>query len=363
MLRLSLLRHILARQVVAHATLCHTHKGVRQQKTGEIMRRLTAIAGGLVAISALAWGPPAQAVIVDPPSCETADSMASPGVSRTVVVPEKCYLEGTIITVGGEQLAVPADLESVTVSWMNDETGTSGSSGQAWLARDDGDKLEIGYISGSSSANTLTAAAAGRKCIDSTYSYSGSKNPGMTYRVNTGNRPSGVSLSDWTTEIALAESTWEVGTNACGYATGSSLFTTSFTRGADTTARAMNSSAACVLDGANTIDFGAMPASHPERIAQTCVRSYWMFGWRIREADVRLKQSAIWFKYIPSGCSGKYEMAGVLTHEFGHTLGFNDLMEIYQPDLTMSSKATPCSYQDRTLGRADYLGLKNVYGA
>jgi hypothetical protein len=64
------------------------------------MRRLTAIAGGLVAISALAWGPTAQAVIVNPPICETADSMSSPGVSRTVVVPEKCYLEGTILTVG-----------------------------------------------------------------------------------------------------------------------------------------------------------------------------------------------------------------------------------------------------------------------
>lgn len=246
---------------------------------------------------------------------------------------------------------------------MNDETGASGSSGQSWLARDDGDKLEIGYISGSSSVNTLAAAAVGRKCIDSTYSYSGKKNDGMTYRVNTGNRPSGVSLSDWTTEIALAASTWEVGTNACGYAPGSSLFTTRFTRGTDTTARAMNSSAGCVLDGANTIDFGAMPAGHPERIAQACTRAYWMFGWRIRESDVRLKQSAIWFRYIPSGCSGKYEMAGVLTHEFGHTLGFNDLMEIYQPDLTMSSNATPCSYQDRTLGRADYLGLENVYGS
>lgn len=286
----------------------------------------------------------------------------------SAVVPDTCYAEGQVLTVGAQQIPVPAPSESVSISWMNDDT-VADNGGNAWVTRQPDGLLEMGYtldqspsqpavVSGAT--GTMAATAVGNECSDSAYWYWGAKNRGWTYRVNPNNRPSGVTASDWTTEINLAASTWDVGTNACGYRIGSSLWSVAISRGTDTSARAASSTGAgCVFDGVNVIDFGPLPSP---RIGQTCRKSTWLNGWKVGEADVRAKQSAIWFKYLPSSCSGKYELAGLLTHEMGHVLGFNDLDESDHRYLTMSGTLTACTYQDRILGRGDYLGLAYVYG-
>lgn len=72
-------------------------------------------------------------------------------------------------------------------------------------------------------------------------------------------------------------------------------------------------------------------------------------------------KSGIWFQYMPGSCSNKFELSGVLTHEFGHVFGLEHVAESTHQYLTMSTGSTPCSYADRSLGLGDYNNLNAHY--
>ncbi len=206
----------------------------------------------------------------------------------------------------------------------------------------------------------VVAAASPAACSDSMLSWQGRRNNGWGYYLNLNVLPAGISSSTLQSEINLAEGVLETGGNDCGLATGSALFDIDITRLGGTTIPAAGTDGSCQKDSTDVIDAGYLPAGV---VGRTC-------EWHtllpfaddvIYDADVRLNKSAKWFSIIPSGCSGAYEVEGVLVHEFGHVFGLAHVDEATHGNLTMSTTATACSYADHTWGRGDYNSLSAHY--
>ncbi|HEX5994783.1 MAG TPA: matrixin family metalloprotease [Jiangellales bacterium] len=154
----------------------------------------------------------------------------------------------------------------------------------------------------------------------------------------------------------------DVGYNDCGLtqSMGTDLAYGGFTfDGAD-----INSDGTCnARDGKNVAAFGY--SSSWTRLATACTWTSWRYGPDyIIEGDIEFNNgSNRFFYYLPSGCSDRYELQGVATHEFGHIFGLGHVSEQYYPRMTMSPIATACSYSDKSLGRGDWQGLRKRYGA
>lgn len=63
----------------------------------------------------------------------------------------------------------------------------------------------------------------------------------------------------------------------------------------------------------------------------------------------------------PAGCRTAFSVEGVATHEMGHVFGLSHVSESAHGNLTMSTKARPCTASDTTLGLGDVLGLRKKY--
>lgn len=280
-----------------------------------------------------------------------------------VVVSAQCSRPGERLRWRNHEVPVPKSGEGVS----SHSTNSNGLESEFEVRNEDG-LIEISRRGmGSSSAekalpmssSSLAAAVSPSACADSANSWTGTRNNGWTYRVDASGLPSGVTSGDFLGEISTAESGLESGYNDCGKPQGGSLFSLEMSRGPDVTAEAMTSTGGCVQDNVRIVDFGPLT----DAIGRACT-FYTILPFAddtIYEADVRLLRSPIWFRLIPSGCVNKYEMSGVLTHEFGHAFGFGHVAEDGHGRLTMSQVSTPCSYADRSLGLGDYNMLNDHY--
>lgn len=113
-------------------------------------------------------------------------------------------------------------------------------------------------------------------------------------------------------------------------------------------------------DGVNVADFN--PLNDPDTLAVAC---QWWFGADLLESDVRMDSSGHGWTNSPagSGCSGSWDIEGVMTHERGHTYGLAHVNEPDHGQLTMSVRVGPCeeSQAARTLGLGDMIGLHAKY--
>ena len=64
---------------------------------------------------------------------------------------------------------------------------------------------------------------------------------------------------------------------------------------------------------------------------------------------------------MPSGCSNRYGVEAVATHEFGHVFGLGHVSETNHPTLTMSTAAGACSNAPYSLGLGDVRALRSLY--
>jgi hypothetical protein len=109
-------------------------------------------------------------------------------------------------------------------------------------------------------------------------------------------------------------------------------------------------------DNKNVVGFGTLP---PGMLALTC---WWASGGSMIEADMRLnKANFLWVVSVGSGCSNKFSVEGVATHEFGHAFGMAHVDEGLHGSLTMSPTIYACQGSETTLGRGDVLGLQSKY--
>jgi hypothetical protein len=106
-------------------------------------------------------------------------------------------------------------------------------------------------------------------------------------------------------------------------------------------------------DGTNVVSWGSYQAGV---IAVTFI---WSQGSQIVETDLMLNTNYGWSL---SGESNKMDAQNILTHEFGHWAGLNDLYKKPDSWLTMYGYSNYGVTFQRTLGLGDILGLQAVYG-
>lgn len=132
--------------------------------------------------------------------------------------------------------------------------------------------------------------------------------------------------------------------------------------GTTTTESDIDSNANCLDPGApgddsvNTVDMGPMPTSYKGLMCYSANSTS-----NVVEADIRLNSSVPW-TYTPGDTACKtyyrYDVEGVLTHEFGHAFGLSHNSESYS---TMYTWARSCDNWQRSLGRGDLNGLRTLY--
>ncbi|MBS7633883.1 hypothetical protein KEJ34_00020 [Candidatus Bathyarchaeota archaeon] len=106
-------------------------------------------------------------------------------------------------------------------------------------------------------------------------------------------------------------------------------------------------------DGYNVIDWG------PYRAGVIAVTYIWYVGDMIIETDTRMNT---YYKWSLSGEAKKMDVQNIMTHEFGHWCGLDDLYDAECYWLTMYGYADYGETYKRTLGLGDILGLKCIYG-
>lgn len=107
-------------------------------------------------------------------------------------------------------------------------------------------------------------------------------------------------------------------------------------------------------DGYNVVAWGLYP--NPNVIAVTYI---WYIGDEIIETDTRLNTR---FKWSLTGEAERMDVQNIMTHEFGHWCGLDDLYEDKDYWLTMYGYAGYGETYKRTLGLGDVLGLQERYG-
>jgi hypothetical protein len=168
--------------------------------------------------------------------------------------------------------------------------------------------------------------------------------------------PSGVSASAVETGLQVAANAITHERNSCGLTDRVSA-TNSY---GGHTAAAPNISAAGTCgtrDGKNVIGFGGLPAG---TLGLTCA---WFGADHVAlEADVKLSTRYHWFTQgVPSGCSNRYGIEQVGTHELGHVYGLAHVGQAKHGELTMSPYSYPCRNEKLSLGLGDVRGLRALY--
>jgi len=106
-------------------------------------------------------------------------------------------------------------------------------------------------------------------------------------------------------------------------------------------------------DGYNVISWGRY------RAGVIAVTYIWYIGDTIIETDTVLNTL---YKWSLTGEPNKMDVQNIMTHEFGHWCGLDDLYDDKDYWLTMYGYASLGETYKRTLGLGDINGLKAVYG-
>jgi hypothetical protein len=173
---------------------------------------------------------------------------------------------------------------------------------------------------------------------------------------NASTTPQGVSAADAEAKLGQAAKNITAQRNSCGFA--DQVSATHVYRGRTSSKAQIDANGTCVgTDGQNSVSFGDLPQG---TLGVAC--TYYAAGEAV-EADVKFnKVDHKWFGTKPSGCSGRYSIEGVATHEFGHVFGLGHVTEAKHGNLTMSTAVNAaCQNSEATLGRGDVIGLRKLY--
>lgn len=153
--------------------------------------------------------------------------------------------------------------------------------------------------------------------------------------INPNNRY-GFSASAVVTVITASADTWDAQTSAAIFSY-----------------LGMTSRQAGKYDGYNVVSWGSY------RAGVIAVTYIWYKGSQILETDTRLNT---YYRWSLSGEASKMDVQNIMTHEFGHWCGLNDLYNNADYWLTMYGYADYGETNKRNLGLGDILGLQAVYG-
>ena len=154
----------------------------------------------------------------------------------------------------------------------------------------------------------------------------------------------GFSEDDVVTAIRTSAETWDAQTSAAVFSYSN---ITSLTAG--------------TYDGYNVVSWGSYSQAGVIAVTYIWYRSsrIWYRGGQILETDTMMNKAFIWSL---SGEGGKMDVQNIMTHEFGHWAGLDDLYANKDYWLTMYGYAGYGETYKRDLGLGDILGLRAVYG-
>jgi hypothetical protein len=110
----------------------------------------------------------------------------------------------------------------------------------------------------------------------------------------------------------------------------------------------------------SVVGFGDLPN---EFLAATCTFLLFPGDDFAGTSDTRFnKVDREWAAEFGAGCSNRWSIEAVQTHEKGHTFGLGHVKEIFHKWLTMSKKINgPCQNTEATLGWGDWIALDFKY--
>jgi hypothetical protein len=236
------------------------------------------------------------------------------------------------------------------------------ASGQVFLflAEDEAvtDDGEEEVTSDAEAAGEATASGAKGPCKDGAKNVSAWRwTTPFEWYFNAGTTPAGMSKA--IVEAALKKATGNItaSRNSCGLA--DQVSATHVYKGQTKKGTQIGADGSCSNgNGVSTVGFGDLPAG---TLGLTCV---WFDGNGVAlESDMRLnKADHEWVVNIGGGCSNRWSVEAVATHERGHTFGIGHVPEGAHGNLTMSPLINgPCQSSEATLGLGDVKALRAKY--
>lgn len=247
--------------------------------------------------------------------------------------------------VGGEAYG-PTGAKSVRV-----ETDRSG---KVFVTRGEGD--------GTTSAGNGGAAGTA-PCSDGAYNLTGEKwYSTFGWYFNAGTTPSEITQGNALNDLQHATENVKWVNNDCGQP--DNVSATSTYLGETTTSTQVNSNISCGTDdGKSVAGFGTIDGTNTLAVACWWYVAHTGYDETVT-ADVKFDKGTFnWFTgSVPSGCSNRWSVEGVGTHERGHHFGLAHVSEASHPNLTMSEAINgPCQRSETTLGLGDIDGLEALY--
>lgn len=194
-------------------------------------------------------------------------------------------------------------------------------------------------------------------CSDDAYILTGWRwETRLRWSFHAGTTPDELSADAAETALAAATSNITAAHNGCGLA--DEVGASHEYLGRKSEAANIDDSGDCLAsDGASAVSFGDLPAG---TLATACV---WFKDGVAKEGDVKLnKADYTWTTDPGAGCSKRWSLQAVMTHERGHTFGLGHVGEAAHGDLTMSPQINgPCQDSESTLGEGDIAGLRALY--
>jgi hypothetical protein len=262
---------------------------------------------------------------------------------------------GDIVRAGDISVEVPAPGETVQITADGDDgrhvelTISNPLDGVVSLVANDPQIEPIVIASGSPGA-----------CQDGAYNLAGhSWTAEYSWKFQAGSTPSANSKDNVETALTHAANAIVNSRNDCGLADHVSATHRYLGRtSAAPNVKARIDTVTCgTRDNTSSVGFGALPSAY---LGVACT---WSDGHGVAlEGDVKLSTRHAWFALgVPGGCSNRYGVQAIATHELGHVFGLAHVSESAHPNLTMSTAAAPCSNAPYTLGLGDVRALRRLY--
>ena len=262
---------------------------------------------------------------------------------------------GDIVHAGTIAVEVPQPGETVTITVEDDHGGSAELSISNPLVG----RVAIVTRAPETGPVVIAAGATGA-CQDGAYNLQGHRwTSPYQWRFQAGSTPSANSKDNVEAGLIRAANSITLSRNDCGLA--DQVSATHQYLGRTTTPPNIASRDGTVTCGArdslNTVGFGGLPTG------VLGVACSWTDGTGTAlEGDVRLTTRYAWYaEGVPAGCSNRYGVQPVATHELGHVFGLAHVSESTHPNLTMSTATAPCTNAGYTLGLGDVRALRQLY--
>lgn len=191
----------------------------------------------------------------------------------------------------------------------------------------------------------------------------------LEFKIGDGAQPAGGSRADTASAFIFAREQWDNEVSPCfaedrstvptfTYGGLTTVETDMFVEGNVTYCRPKSE-----IDTVSSVDTGAMSTN---AVAAACTWTVDHAGDQsIVQGDIRFNINDHDFTETPGAdsCPGNpaYDVRSIMTHEFGHILGYTDLYADRNRYQTMNGATPTCTKFARTLGRGDVIGLRARY--